>query len=272
MAAAGWRWPPPSGSPVPSCSASSPDRHDGRCRPWFGLLAWSGSAAPSHWGGSPVDGLISSMLVVWAVERLDHVASCPAPPLDRAAGFLSSWSFDRSARVLGTGYGVREPASSAICGCWQRGTRTPNLLLTGQRAIAHGVLVGAVLAPMGSGRVKGVRGSARQRALGWLACGVGRGAESEGEKARTTSRSWLACTHSGPGGGVRMTVESGPGLLSQLNGRVPGSCKDASAPGTGLLRCLVGLQLRQDVEAAGNSRRATATVAMLRPRRRASWP
>src|SRR5215218_579352 len=56
----------------------------------------------------------------------------------------------------------------------------------------------------------------------------------------------------GPRGcGVRMTVESGPGLLSQLNGRVAGSCKNASAPGTSLLRCLLGLQLSQDVEAAG---------------------
>jgi hypothetical protein len=63
-----------------------------------------------------------------------------------------------------------------------------------------------------------------------------------------------------------MTVKSGPGLLSQLNGRVAGSCKDASAPGSSLLRCC--LQLGQDVEAAG--RRATATVAMLRPRRRAN--
>jgi hypothetical protein len=46
-----------------------------------------------------------------------------------------------------------------------------------------------------------------------------------------------------------MTVKSGPGLLSQLNGRVAGSCKDASAPGSSLLRCC--LQLGQDVETAG---------------------
>jgi hypothetical protein len=48
-----------------------------------------------------------------------------------------------------------------------------------------------------------------------------------------------------------MTVESGPGLLSQLNGRVAGSCKDASAPGRGLLRFRGLFQLGQDVEAAG---------------------
>ena len=69
-----------------------------------------------------------------------------------------------------------------------------------------------------------------------------------------------------------MTVESGPGLLSQLNGRGAGSCHDASAPGRAL----------SDIEACSswvrmwklraNSRRATATVAMVRPRRWASWP
>jgi hypothetical protein len=45
--------------------------------------------------------------------------------------------------------------------------------------------------------------------------------------------------------------ESGPGLLSQVNGRIAGSCENASAPGSGLLRCLLGLQLGQDMEAAG---------------------
>jgi hypothetical protein len=40
---------------------------------------------------------------------------------------------------------------------------------------------------------------------------------------------------------VRMTVKSGPGLLRQVNGRVAGSCGNASAPGTGLLRWVVGL-------------------------------
>ena len=84
---------------------------------------------------------------------------------------------------------------------------------------------------MGSGLVKGVKGSAPAGgALGWLACGVTSGASSAGKRAGTTSRSWLACTHSGPGGGVRMTVKSGPGLLSQLNGRVAGSCKTRAHP------------------------------------------
>jgi hypothetical protein len=39
-----------------------------------------------------------------------------------------------------------------------------------------------------------------------------------------------------------MTVKSGPGLLSQLNGRVAGSWKDASAPGSSLLRCCLSRQ------------------------------
>jgi hypothetical protein len=37
------------------------------------------------------------------------------------------------------------------------------------------------------------------------------GAGSWDEKARTAFRSWLACTHSGPGCGVRMTVSPDPG-------------------------------------------------------------
>ena len=41
--------------------------------------------------------------------------------------------------------------------------------------------------------------------------------------------------------------ESGPGLLSQVNGRVAGSCENASAPGDGLLRWCC-LQLLEDVE------------------------
>jgi hypothetical protein len=67
--------------------------------------------------------------------------------------------------------------------------------------------------------------------------------------------------------------ESGPGLLSQVNGRVrvAGSCENASAPGTSLLRCRCFLQLGQDVETAGQRRRAIAVVAMWLPRRWASW-
>jgi hypothetical protein len=48
-----------------------------------------------------------------------------------------------------------------------------------------------------------------------------------------------------------MTVKSGPGLLSQLNGRVAGSWGNASAPGRVLLRCLRGLQLSQEMKGAG---------------------
>src|ERR671911_2987818 len=68
------------------------------------------------------------------------------------------------------------------------------------------------------------------------------------EKARTAVRRWLACTHSGPGVGPH-DGKSGPGLLSQVNGRVAGACGNASAPGTSLLRCC--FQLSQDVEGAG---------------------
>ena len=45
--------------------------------------------------------------------------------------------------------------------------------------------------------------------------------------------------------------KSGPGLLSQVNGRVTGSCKNASAPSRGLLRCRCCLQLGQDMRGAG---------------------
>ena len=42
-------------------------------------------------------------------------------------------------------------------------------MFTRQQRIVHRVLVGAVLAPMWSGPVKGVKGWARWRAWGWLA-------------------------------------------------------------------------------------------------------
>ena len=63
-------------------------------------------------------------------------------------------------------------------------------------------------------------------------------------------RSWSRTHPFGPQRGVRMTVESGPGCLSQLNGRVAGSCGNASAPGGGLLGGRL-LQLGEDVKAAG---------------------
>jgi hypothetical protein len=77
----------------------------------------------------------------------------------------------------------------------------------------------------------------------------------------------------GPRGWVRMTVESGPGLLSQLNGCVAGACKDASAPGLAFSddwggTCGWGRLWKQ----RASSRRAMATVAMLAPRRWVSWP
>src|SRR6266545_5737608 len=63
-------------------------------------------------------------------------------------------------------------------------------------------------------------------------------------------RSWSRMHPFGPRRGVRMTVVSGPGLLSQLNGRIAGSCGNASAPGGDLLGGGL-LQLGEDVKAAG---------------------
>src|SRR4029450_13485629 len=97
--------------------------------------------------------------------------------------------------------------------------------------------------PWGRALSRGAEGPA-----GWWACDWWLVAEWIWDKARTAGRGWLACTHSGPGEGPH-DGESGPGLLSQVNGRVAGSCGNASAPGTSLLRgCL---QLSQDVEGAG---------------------
>jgi hypothetical protein len=49
-----------------------------------------------------------------------------------------------------------------------------------------------------------------------------------------------------------MTVESGPGLLSQVNGRVAGSSGNTSAPGLAFSSGGGGgLDLLEDVEAAG---------------------
>jgi hypothetical protein len=64
-----------------------------------------------------------------------------------------------------------------------------------------------VCAPMGSGLVKG-RGRTGPLVGLWLMADGGTGLW---EKARTAVRSWLACTHSGPEGGVRMTVSPDPG-------------------------------------------------------------
>jgi hypothetical protein len=60
-----------------------------------------------------------------------------------------------------------------------------------------------VCAPMGSGLVKG-----HGRTGLWLMADGGTGLW---EKARTGVRSWLACTHSGPECGIRMTVRPDPG-------------------------------------------------------------
>jgi hypothetical protein len=92
-----------------------------------------------------------------------------------------------------------------------------------------------VTAPMWSAPVKGHAGMGPLAGLGWLAVvSLVRAAIVGGEGLDEVAE--LPRMHPfGPrGGGVRMTVESGPGLLSQLNGRVAGSCKDASAPGRGL--------------------------------------
>jgi hypothetical protein len=52
------------------------------------------------------------------------------------------------------------------------------------------------------------QGARKDRPVGGPVAG---GGTDCGEKARTVVRSWLACTHSGPEGGVRMTVSPDPG-------------------------------------------------------------
>jgi hypothetical protein len=47
-----------------------------------------------------------------------------------------------------------------------------------------------------------------------------------------------------------MTVTSGPGCLSQVNGRIAGSCENASTPGLAFSG-RGGLQVGQDVKRAG---------------------
>jgi hypothetical protein len=116
-------------------------------------------------------------------------------------------------------------------------SRPPDLML--RRSRTHGV-----------GSCQGAwKEQVPDRGLGLLGCEARWSGGIVGEKARTAFRSWLACTHSGPRDRGPHDGESGPGLLSQVSGRVAGSCENASAPGSGLLRCW--LQLGQDMEAAG---------------------
>jgi hypothetical protein len=61
--------------------------------------------------------------------------------------------------------------------------------------------------------------------------------------------------------------ESGPGLLSQVNGRVAGSCGNASAPGDGLLGADAGSSWMRTWKQRASNRRAIATVATWLPRR-----
>jgi hypothetical protein len=69
-----------------------------------------------------------------------------------------------------------------------------------------------------------------------------------------------------------MTVSPDPGLLSQVSGRVAGSCEPASPPGISLLRCRCWLQLNEDVEGAGQQPAGALLHLAQRCRRRvAEW-
>ena len=103
----------------------------------------------------------------------------------------------RGPAAVRTSVGVSEPLVTVEFWGIEPSTHHMDLTVTAVRT--------GVSAPMGSGLVKG-RGRTGPLVGLWLM------AERDGgEKARTAVRSWLACTHSGPGGGVRRTVSPDPG-------------------------------------------------------------
>jgi hypothetical protein len=81
----------------------------------------------------------------------------------------------------------------------------------------------------------------------------------------------LACTHSGPRVWGPHDGESGPGLRSQVNGGVAGACETRARPVMAFSGGAASSCLRMWKQRA-SSRRAIAVVAMLLPRRWASWP
>jgi hypothetical protein len=126
----------------------------------------------------------------------------------------------------------------------------------------------AVSAPMGSGLVKGRAGSALGRAE-WIA-GLWWWRDRRSEKARTGFRSWLACTHSGPEGGVRMTVSPDPGCSVRSTAVLQAHAETRARP-VPAFSDVASSWDRMGKERA-SSRRAIAVVAMFLPRRWASSP
>jgi hypothetical protein len=157
-------------------------------------------------------------------------------------------------------------------------------------------LTSAVLAPMRSGPVKGRGGSAlpgglwvgfscrrwmpgRSPGARWsarwtndLAAGQDR-RRIMGREGPDSIRRWLACTHSGPGCGVRMTVSPDPGCSVRSTAVLQAHAKTRARPVVAFsgVFCWASSWVRMWKERA-SSRRAMATVAMLLPRRWASWP
>jgi hypothetical protein len=80
--------------------------------------------------------------------------------------------------------------------------RTADPILTMDLAVT--AMLTGVSASMGSGLVKGVQDRPAD-GLGRLLVVVVAGSSGRGRPGQV--RSWLACTHSGPGWGVRMTVK-----------------------------------------------------------------
>jgi hypothetical protein len=126
----------------------------------------------------------------------------------------------------------------------------------------------SVCAPMGSGLVKG-RGRTGPLVGLWL---VADGGTGSWEKARTAVRSWLACTHSGPEGGVRMTVSPDPGCSVRSAAVLQAHAQTRARPVVAFSDGFWASSWVRMWKQRASSRLAIATVAMLVPRRRASWP
>src|SRR5215216_5439236 len=92
------------------------------------------------------------------------------------------------------------------------------------------------------------------------------------KKARTGVRSWLACTHAGPEGGVRMTVSPDPGCSVRSTAVLQAHAETRARPVPAFSEVDAASSWVRMWKDRASSRRATATVAMWVPRRWASWP
>ena len=125
-----------------------------------------------------------------------------------------------------------------------------------------------VCAPMGSGLVKG-RGRTGPLVGLWLVADGGTGLW---ERARTAVRSWLACTHSGPECGVRMTVSPDPGCSVRSAAVLQAHAQPRARPVLAFSDTFWASSWVRTWKQRASSRRAIATVATWLPRRRASRP